>query len=596
MQLDEPALVADRTPAELNAAARAYRELGGARRPAEAAGRLLLRPARRRAARAGQGARSRAWPWTSPGPPPPTWTTWPPSAGCPASGWSPGWSTAATSGAPTWRRRWPPSAPCSAWPTGWTSPPSCSLLHVPLDAAAERDVDPQVAPLARLRPAEGRRGRHRSAAGLAEGTGRHRRRARRQPRRPGLPRRPRRSPATRPYGPGPRRSPTPTRAAPQPYAERAAAQRARLGLPLLPTTTIGSFPQTAELRRARADLRAGRLDAAGYDERDRGRDPRGDRLPGAGRAGRAGARRARTQRHGPVLRRAARPATSPPQHGWVQSYGTRYVRPPILAGDVSRPEPMTVELDPLRPVARPTGRSRACSPGRSRCWPGRSSGTTSRSADTARQVALALRDEVGDLEAAGTAVIQVDEPALRETLPLRAADRAGVPGVGDRGVPAGHLRRARRTPRSTRTCATPSSATSSGAIDDLDADVISLEAARSHMQVAGRTGRRRLSARGRPRRLRHPLAAGARAPTRSTGAAAHGARGHPGRAAVGQPRLRPEDPRLARGPGRPWRTWSPPPARSGPGCPLEPLGRRLVRRRVRGGARSCGTRGPPRTR
>lgn len=111
------------------------------------------------------------------------------------------------------------------------------------------------------------------------------------------------------------------------------------------------------------------------------------------------------------------------RHGWVQSYGTRYVRPPLLAGDISRPDPMTVRWTTYAPAqtARPV-RGILTGPVTMLAWSFVRDDQPL--GDTARQVALALRDEVEDLEAAGTSVIQVDEPALRETLPLRAADRA----------------------------------------------------------------------------------------------------------------------------------------------------------------------------
>ena len=114
------------------------------------------------------------------------------------------------------------------------------------------------------------------------------------------------APATPPCATGSRRSPTRTPARQSPFEVRREAQRARLDLPLFPTTTIGSYPQTAEIRQARAELRAGR-DRRGrvrapHALRDRARDP----LPGGGRPRRARPRRARAQRHGPVLRRAAR--------------------------------------------------------------------------------------------------------------------------------------------------------------------------------------------------------------------------------------------------------------------------------------------------
>ncbi|WP_443056662.1 5-methyltetrahydropteroyltriglutamate--homocysteine S-methyltransferase [Streptomyces sp. MUM 178J] len=180
------------------------------------------------------------------------------------------------------------------------------------------------------------------------------------------------------------------------------------------------------------------------------------------------------------------------RHGWVQSYGTRYVRPPVLAGDVSRPAPMTV------------GWTRYAQSLTDRPVKGMLTGPVTMLAwsfvrddqplnETARQVALALRDEVQDLEASGASVIQVDEPALRETLPLRSADHAG------------YLAWATESFRLTTSGVRPDTQIHTHmcyaefgdvvqAIDDLDADVISLEAARSHMQVA-----RELAAHGYPR-------------------------------------------------------------------------------------------------
>ena len=122
----------------------------------------------------------------------------------------------------------------------------------------------------------------------------------------------------------------------QPYAERAAAQRARLGLPLLPTTTIGSFPQTAELRGARADLRGGRIDTAGYEERIKTEIQ--DVIPFQEKTGLDVLVHGEPERND-MVQYFAEQLTGylATQHGWVQSYGTRYVRPPILAGDISRP-------------------------------------------------------------------------------------------------------------------------------------------------------------------------------------------------------------------------------------------------------------------
>uniref|UniRef100_UPI0015F03FAD 5-methyltetrahydropteroyltriglutamate-- homocysteine S-methyltransferase n=1 Tax=Streptomyces phytophilus TaxID=722715 RepID=UPI0015F03FAD len=170
------------------------------------------------------------------------------------------------------------------------------------------------------------------------------------------------------------------------------------------------------------------------------------------------------------------------RHGWVQSYGTRYVRPPILAGDVSRPEPMTVRWTTYaqsltdRPV-----KGMLTGPVTMLAWSFVRDDQPR--AETARQVALALRDEVADLQAAGTAVVQVDEPALRETLPLRAADRPAYLAWA-----TGAFRLTTGVARADTQVHTHMCYAEFGdivaAIDDLDADVISLEAARSHMQVA----------------------------------------------------------------------------------------------------------------
>ena len=180
------------------------------------------------------------------------------------------------------------------------------------------------------------------------------------------------------------------------------------------------------------------------------------------------------------------------RHGWVQSYGTRYVRPPVLAGDVSRPAPMTVRWTAYAQslTGRPV-KGMLTGPVTMLAWSFVRDDQPL--GETAAQVALALRDEVADLEAAGTPVIQVDEPALRETLPLRAAGR-----------PA-YLRWATRAFRLTTGGVAPGTQIHTHmcyaefgdivqAIDDLDADVISLEAARSHMRVA-----HELAAHGYPR-------------------------------------------------------------------------------------------------
>jgi 5-methyltetrahydropteroyltriglutamate--homocysteine methyltransferase len=174
-------------------------------------------------------------------------------------------------------------------------------------------------------------------------------------------------------------------------------------------------------------------------------------------------------------------------NGWVQSYGSRCVRPPIIHGDVSRPEPITVRWSTYaqsltdRPV-----KGMLTGPVTMLAWSFvRDDQPLS---ETARQVALAIRDEVGDLEAAGLRIVQVDEPALRELLPLREKDRAayldwavGAFRLATSGV-------ADATQIHTHLCYSEFGDVV-GAIDALDADVTSIEAARSRMEILpGLTG------------------------------------------------------------------------------------------------------------
>ncbi|WP_052848431.1 5-methyltetrahydropteroyltriglutamate--homocysteine S-methyltransferase [Streptomyces avicenniae] len=366
---------------------------------------------------------------------------------------------------------------------------SCSLLHVPLDTAAERDIDPQIRrwlAFARQKTAE----IVTLAKGLAQGTDTIA--AELAANRADLAARAgsplTRDPAVRSRAAGvtdadARRS--------APYAERAVAQRALLGLPLLPTTTIGSFPQTTALRTARADLRAGRIDTAGYEERVK--EETREVIAFQEQAGLDVLVHGEAERND-MVQYFAEQLTGylATQHGWVQSYGTRYVRPPILAGDISRPEPMTVRWTAYAQslTSRPV-KGMLTGPVTMLAWSFVRDDQPL--GDTARQVALALRDEVADLEAAGTSVIQVDEPALRETLPLRAADHADYLAWATEAfrLSTGGVRP--DTQIHTHMCYAEFGDIVQ-AIDDLDADVISLEAARSHMQVA-----RELAAHGYPR-------------------------------------------------------------------------------------------------
>jgi len=204
-----------------------------------------------------------------------------------------------------------------------------------------------------------------------------------------------------------------------PFAARQALQRKRLGLPAFPTTTIGSFPQTAEIRAARAAFKRGQLDEAAYrqamrleiETAVRQQEELGLDVLVHGEA----ERNDMVEYFGEQLAGFAFTA-----NGWVQSYGSRCVKPPVLYGDVSRPRPMTVDWTVYAQslTARPM-KGMLTGPITILQWSFVRDDQPR--ADTALQIALAIRDEVADLEAAGIAVIQIDEPAIREGLPLRRA-------------------------------------------------------------------------------------------------------------------------------------------------------------------------------
>jgi 5-methyltetrahydropteroyltriglutamate--homocysteine methyltransferase len=265
-----------------------------------------------------------------------------------------------------------------------------------------------------------------------------------------------------------------------PFAERSGAQAARLDLPPLPTTTIGSFPQTDALRMARADLRTGRIDENAYA--DRMRAEVADVVKLQERLGLDVLVHGEPERNDMVQYFAeAFEGFAATENGWVQSYGSRCVRPPILYADVSRPRPVTVEWAAYAQslTGKPV-KGMLTGPVTILAWSFVRDDQPL--ADTAMQVALALRDEAADLEAAGIGVIQVDEPALRELLPPRRRDhapyldwavasfRTATGGVADSTQVHTHL------------CYSEFGEVLS-AIDDLDADVTSIEASRSRMEV-----------------------------------------------------------------------------------------------------------------
>ncbi|RDV44474.1 5-methyltetrahydropteroyltriglutamate--homocysteine S-methyltransferase [Leifsonia sp. ku-ls] len=264
------------------------------------------------------------------------------------------------------------------------------------------------------------------------------------------------------------------------YASRLAAQEEALGLPFLPTTTIGSFPQTADIRRSRAQLAKGLITEAEYLGRMRDEIKRVVDLQEE--IGIDVIVHGEPERNDMVQYFAEHlDGFAVTTNGWVQSYGSRCTRPSILWGDVSRPAPITVEWSAYtqsltdRPV-----KGMLTGPVTILAWSFVRDDQPL--GETARQVALALRDEIADLEEAGIRVVQVDEPALRELLPLKKAAqdeylewsvgsfRLATSGAGDRTQIHTHL------------CYSEFGVVID-AIRNLDADVTSIEAARSRMEV-----------------------------------------------------------------------------------------------------------------
>jgi 5-methyltetrahydropteroyltriglutamate--homocysteine methyltransferase len=261
---------------------------------------------------------------------------------------------------------------------------------------------------------------------------------------------------------------------------RRRTQADTLALPPLPTTTIGSFPQTDALRHARAEHRAGRIDETAYEtvlreEIERvirfqerigldvlvhGEPERNDMVEYFGE-----------QLEGFAFTR----------HGWVQSYGSRCVKPPIIWGDVSRPQPMTVRWSRYaQSLTDKPVKGMLTGPVTVLQWSFVRDDLSRE--QVCLQLALALRDEVHDLESAGIRIIQIDEPALREGLPIRQADHAAYLEWAVRcfRIAAGGIRDA--TQIHTHMCYGEFNDIIE-AVSALDADVISIESSRSRMEL-----------------------------------------------------------------------------------------------------------------
>ncbi len=356
--------------------------------------------------------------------------------------------------------------------------PSCSLLHVPVDLDSEQQLDREIkswlafaiqklAELEVLATALNQ-GTQAVASALAENQAaltarRHSARVHNPAVKAAL--------ATLDARSGDRQSP---------YAVRAAKQAARLQLPPFPTTTIGSFPQTAEIRKVRREFKAGRLEATRYqaamqaeiarcvreqealdlDVLVHGEAERNDMVEYFGE-----------QLAGYVFS----------QFGWVQSYGSRCVKPPILFGDISRPHPMTVQWTQYaQSLTQRPMKGMLTGPVTILNWSFVRDDQPR--AVTCQQLALAIREEVQDLERAGVQIIQIDEAALREGLPLRKAQwqayldwaitayRISANGVQD------------ETQIHTHMCYSEFNDIIA-AIASMDADVITIETSRSDMAL-----------------------------------------------------------------------------------------------------------------
>ncbi len=356
--------------------------------------------------------------------------------------------------------------------------PSCSLLHVPIDLEQEPGLDPQVRSWLAFADQKLRelallaRGLHEGRAAVAAELAGNRRCVEGRARSPIVHRPEVRDRLARLRPQDAQRA--------SPYPQRRALQRRKLGLGPFPTTTIGSFPQTPEVRARRAAFNKGQITPAEYErflEQEIERAIRFQEEVGLDVLVHGEPERNdMVQYFGEQLTGYAFTG-----NGWVQSYGSRYVRPPIIYGDVSRPRPMTVRWAKFaasrtdRPV-----KGMLTGPITMLQW---SFVRDDQPRDvTCRQIALAIRDEVADLERAGIGVVQIDEPAIREGLPLRSRD---WPAYLDWAVECFRIASCPvrdETQIHTHMCYSEFNDIIE-AIARLDADVISIESSRSRMEL-----------------------------------------------------------------------------------------------------------------
>lgn len=264
------------------------------------------------------------------------------------------------------------------------------------------------------------------------------------------------------------------------FATRIKLQQDWLNLPLLPTTTIGSFPQTAEIRKSRADFKKGAISEQQYNDAMRAEIAHVVKVQEDldidvlvhGEA----ERNDMVEYFGELLDGFAFT-----KFGWVQSYGSRCVKPPIIFGDVVRSKPMTVEWSSYaQSLTKRPMKGMLTGPVTILQWSFVRDDTTRE--NVTKQIALALSDEVLDLERAGIRVIQIDEPAIREGLPLKRKDWDEYLAWAGFSFRLSHSGCADSTQIHTHMCYSEFNDILP-AISALDADVITIETSRSDMQL-----------------------------------------------------------------------------------------------------------------
>src|SRR5579859_2084744 len=265
-----------------------------------------------------------------------------------------------------------------------------------------------------------------------------------------------------------------------PYPERRKLQEQSLKLPIFPTTTIGSFPQTKEVRTARAEYKVGKRDDASYESFLRKETEKAVRFQEE--AGLDVLVHGEFERNDMVEYFGEQlTGFAVTENGWVQSYGSRCVKPPIIYGDVARKKPMTVEWSrfaqslTLKPM-----KGMLTGPVTILQWSFVRDDQPR--AETCRQIALSIRDEVTDLEAAGIRIIQIDEPALREGLPLLRSQWAKYLAWAVESFRIASSSVRDETQIHTHMCYAEFQDIIE-AVAEMDADVISIETSRSQMEL-----------------------------------------------------------------------------------------------------------------